>query len=114
MIIMSCKHSYELNMRTDFFYKYCICYKLCGLKQYTFHSFNYLNPNRDYPYYSLSIQIIKNGSASKSFLTVHFMDINLNPDRKRFRYPGVETASMSKQSTFCVDQLRNHRPLIIN
>ena len=37
--ILTCKHLYELNMRTEFFHKYCICYKLCGLKQTFIHSF---------------------------------------------------------------------------
>ena len=40
----------------------------------------------------------KNGSASQSFLTVRIMGNNVNPDRKRFRYSGVDWAIGSIQT----------------
>ena len=51
---------------------------------------NILNPNRDYPLTAFRLRFKR--SASKSFLTVQFMDITLNPDLKRFRYLCVDRA----------------------
>ena len=48
-----------------------------------------LNPNRDYPSDSLSIQI-KQICIGIVFLTVHFMGINVNLDQNRLGYSGVD------------------------
>ena len=36
------------------------------------------------------------------FLTVHIMDINVNPDRKMFRYSGVDTAIVWSHVYVCI------------
>ena len=40
-----------------------------------------------------------NGPASKSFLIVHTMDINVNMNRKRFRCSAVDTANVNMNRT---------------
>ena len=40
----------------------------------------------------ISFQSRLDGSASKSCLNVHIMDIDVNPDPKRLCYSGVDTA----------------------
>ena len=52
-----------------------------------------LNPKRDYPSNRLSIQI-EHICIEIVFLTVHIMDINMDSDRKRFRYSGVDRTSV--------------------
>ena len=52
-----------------------------------------LNTNRDYPSDSLSIQIKR--IYIEIVFNVHIMGNNVNPDRKRFRYSGVDMANAS-------------------
>ena len=60
-----------------------------------------LNLNQDNP--SVAFRSRLKGSASKSFLTVHIIGINVNPDLKRFRYSGVDTAFVALYNRFVLD-----------
>ena len=61
---------------------------------------------------SLSIQI-KQICIEFLFITVHIIGINVNPDRKRFRYSDVDTGYVPRGIlNFNKSVLRNNRDLI--
>ena len=61
---------------------------------------------------SLSIQF-KQICIEFLFITVHSMGINVNPDRKRFRYSDVDTGYVPRGiPNFNKSVLRNNRDLI--